>query len=246
VPISGLPASLNGFSIGIMADFHAGAWGNEDVIIKAITSMRQLKPDIIVLLGDYVDGARSHDDQNIDNSIFLFQALEFLKAPFGVYAVLGNHDHWTDSKRVIKLLLARNITVLKNENRVLQNGLILLPGNDEMPMNYKGNTFRFRQDSSFLYFIGLDLPGLAVLIDVEQSKTILFGNDFELDDIIWMGPQSALAEQAAAVGIREVQPANKLPDIKSCSGSRRRSMMGTWPAAAGLTLERRYAGTAWE
>lgn len=125
VPINGLPTSLDGFSIGVMSDFHAGSWGNENVISSAIASMQRLKPDLITLVGDFVDGLRSHDGQNIENSRFLFQALELLKAPFGVYAVLGNHDHWTDSKRVTELLTARNIIVLKDENRTLKNGLVL-------------------------------------------------------------------------------------------------------------------------
>jgi len=96
--------------------------------------------------------------------------------------------------------------------REVPEGMILFPGNNEMPMNYKGNTFRFRQDSSFLYFNGLDLPGLTVVIDSDAHKIILFADDFELDDIIWMGPQTPLLEQASAVGIEEVQPLGNLAE----------------------------------
>ena len=78
----------------------------------------------------------------------------------------------------------------------LKSGLILMPGNDDMPMNYAANCYPFRQDSSFLYYFGLDLPGLVAVIDVEENKPILFGNDLDLDDIIWMGPQPALKNQA--------------------------------------------------
>ncbi|MEN8188665.1 MAG: metallophosphoesterase [Thermodesulfobacteriota bacterium] len=125
VPIKGLPDSLDGFSIGVMADLHAGALGNEQVITKAVSSMQQLKPDLLTLLGDYVDGARSHNAQNIDKCGFFFEQLELLKPPLGVYGVLGNHDHWTDSKRVTQLLNQRGITVLKDENQTLANGLVL-------------------------------------------------------------------------------------------------------------------------
>lgn len=125
VPIDNLPPSLDNFSIGVMADFHAGAWGNEQVIYDAIAAMQHLNPDVITLLGDFVDGARSHDGHNIENGMFVFHALGSMKAPFGVYAVLGNHDHWTDSKRVTELLKERNITVLIDENKVLPNGLTL-------------------------------------------------------------------------------------------------------------------------
>ena len=125
VPIAGLPSSCDGFSVGVMADFHAGAWGNREVIAGAISSMQQLRPDCITLLGDYIDGARSHGVHTIDKGKFLFPQLQSLKAPFGVYAVLGNHDHWADSRVVAKLLQQRNILVLKNEHTVLANGLII-------------------------------------------------------------------------------------------------------------------------
>lgn len=125
VPVKGLPPVLDGFSIGVMTDFHAGGWGNETVCSHAIASMQQLNPDLIALLGDYIDGARSHNRQNIANGRYVFQQLALLKAPYGVYAVLGNHDHWADSKKVTELLAESKITVLKNENRMLENGLIL-------------------------------------------------------------------------------------------------------------------------
>jgi Xaa-Pro aminopeptidase len=94
----------------------------------------------------------------------------------------------------------------------VKTGIIVLLGNNEVPMNYAGNPYYFRQDSTFLYYFGLDLPALAGLIDVDEQKTILFGDDISLDDIIWMGPQEALADQAAQVGIEEV---NVLADLKS-------------------------------
>ncbi|MFA5781688.1 MAG: aminopeptidase P N-terminal domain-containing protein, partial [Bacteroidales bacterium] len=59
----------------------------------------------------------------------------------------------------------------------LGNGLILIMGNNESPMNYPGNTYHFRQDSNFLYFFGLDFPGLAGVIDIDKNKDIIFGND---------------------------------------------------------------------
>ena len=59
-------------------------------------------------------------------------------------------------------------------------------------MNYPANTYHFRQDSDFLYFFGLDLPGFAGVMDFDSGKDWIFGNDFDLDDIIWMGPQPRL------------------------------------------------------
>lgn len=88
----------------------------------------------------------------------------------------------------------------------INSGVILLAGNVDLPMNYPANTFHFRQDSSFLYFFGLDFPGLAGIIDVESGEEIIFGNDVDIEDIIWMGPQVPVAEQALAVGIRKTMP----------------------------------------
>ena len=93
----------------------------------------------------------------------------------------------------------------KNRREILKknfsSGLLLFPGNDESPMNYPANVYRFRQDSSFLYYWGLDAPGLAAVIDVDNDQEILFGNDLGVDDIVWMGPQPSVAEKAAQVGV---------------------------------------------
>lgn len=92
-------------------------------------------------------------------------------------------------------------------------GIILLLGNEESPMNYADNTYHFRQDSSFLYFCGLKDAGLAVVIDPEENKEILFGYDYTVDDIVWMGPQPSLAERAQSVGIGLAQPTEKLVEV---------------------------------
>ena len=72
---------------------------------------------------------------------------------------------------------------------LIGDGVAVFIGNNESPMNYKDNTYHFRQDSSFLYFFGLDQPGLSGVIDLESGEDILFGNDISIDDIIWMGEQ---------------------------------------------------------
>ncbi len=93
----------------------------------------------------------------------------------------------------------------ENRRKALKNkglkGLGLFLGNIDSPMNYTDNTYHFRQDSSFLYFFGLDIQGLAGAIDFESGEEFLFGDDFDIADIIWMGPQVPLKENAAKVGI---------------------------------------------
>jgi Xaa-Pro aminopeptidase len=80
-------------------------------------------------------------------------------------------------------------------------GIVLLLGNGESPINYQDNTYPFRQDSSFLYFTGLDRPGLALLLDLDEGTSTLFGEDPSLDDIVWTGPLPAIADSAALAGI---------------------------------------------
>ena len=80
-------------------------------------------------------------------------------------------------------------------------GIGLFLGNNSSPMNYRDNTFHFRQDSTFLYLFGLDFQGLAGIIDFETGEDFLFGDDAEISDIIWMGPQVPLKENADKVGV---------------------------------------------
>jgi Xaa-Pro aminopeptidase len=82
------------------------------------------------------------------------------------------------------------------------SGLIVLLGNGESPMNYAANPYHFRQDSHFLYFFGLDLPGFAGVLDVDENKDYLYGDDFTIDDIIWTGPQPTVKELAGKVGVK--------------------------------------------
>ena len=95
----------------------------------------------------------------------------------------------------------------------ISSGLLLFLGNGEAPMNYNANTYRFRQDSSFLYFFGLDEPALAGIIDVDAATETLFGNDVDMDDIIWMGPQPSMCDKADKCGVKNVMPYAKLADV---------------------------------
>ena len=90
------------------------------------------------------------------------------------------------------------------------SGLILFLGNEEVGMNYKDNTYHFRQDSSFLYFFGLDKPGLAAIINVDEDVEMIIGNEPTIDDIVWMGTQPSLTDIAAQTGIIKVASANSL------------------------------------
>lgn len=90
------------------------------------------------------------------------------------------------------------------------SGLILLCGNDETPMNYTANTFRYRQDSTFLYYFGLNFAGLNATLNCDTAEVIIFGNEFTLDDIIWVGAQPTLVELAERVGVNKTLTTNAL------------------------------------
>ena len=105
------------------------------------------------------------------------------------------------------------ITRRKKLTQKIADGIILLLGNVDSPMNYADNTYYFRQDSSFLYFFGLDFQKLAGIIDTESGEEIICGDDVEIEDIIWMGPQIALKEKAEKVGISKTEPFKKLQTI---------------------------------
>jgi Xaa-Pro aminopeptidase len=92
----------------------------------------------------------------------------------------------------------------------VSSGVILIAGNNEAPYNYRGNTYPFRQDSTFSYFFGLNTPGLAGIIDVEEDTEILFGDDIDIEDIIWMGNLPDIKERATHSGITKTLPVKEI------------------------------------
>jgi Xaa-Pro aminopeptidase len=90
------------------------------------------------------------------------------------------------------------------------SGLILLLGNDEVGMNYAANVYKFRQDSTFLYFFAVDQPGLAAIIDVDEATDTLFGDDLTVADVVWHGPQPTIAELARPAGTTLTAPLGEL------------------------------------
>lgn len=90
--------------------------------------------------------------------------------------------------------------------KILKQGVYLFLGNKETPMNYPANGYHFRQDSSFLYFFGLDIANMAAIIDIDNDREIIFANDFDVEDIIWMGPQPKVSELAEMSNIKESYP----------------------------------------
>ena len=106
-------------------------------------------------------------------------------------------------------------TYIQRRNKLakdLESGLILLLGNDELGMNFKDNVYHFRQDSSFLYFFGVDAPGLAGIIDIDQNEEIIYGDELSIDDIVWTGPQETIKNKASKVGVSKSFDFNKIAE----------------------------------
>lgn len=104
------------------------------------------------------------------------------------------------------------------------SGLILILGNNEAPVNFPDNTYKFRQDSTFLYFFGHNHPGYAGVIDVESGEDMFFGDDVTMDDIIWMGPQPSVKDLAARVGVSKSAPFARLKEVVGKAISQRRQI----------------------
>jgi len=84
-----------------------------------------------------------------------------------------------------------------------KDGLILIMGNNFSPLDCEDNTYPFIQDATFKYYFGIDHNGLIGLIDIDKNEEIIFGNDYTMSDIIWMGKQKFLKELAIEVGVEK-------------------------------------------
>ena len=92
----------------------------------------------------------------------------------------------------------------------LGSGTYLFLGNRESGINFRDNWYPFRQDSTFLYYFGINIPGLYAIIDIDNDKEMLFGDELTIDDIVWTGPLPSLKELAEKVGIDTVLPVSQL------------------------------------
>ena len=93
------------------------------------------------------------------------------------------------------------------------SGLIVLFGNNDSPNNYPSNVYKFRQDSSFLYFFGQHRDGLVGVIDADSGNEILIGNDIDIDDIVWYGSVTSVAQMAEECGVEASAPMAELEQI---------------------------------
>ncbi|MBQ5380422.1 MAG: aminopeptidase P family protein [Paraprevotella sp.] len=95
----------------------------------------------------------------------------------------------------------------------VKEGIIVLFGNNESPVNYPNNSYKFRQDSSFLYFYGQHREGLVGVIDIDNDKEYLIGNDIDIEDIIWCGSVDSVADMASQCGVANSAPMGFLTEL---------------------------------
>ena len=109
--------------------------------------------------------------------------------------------------------------------RLVGSGVILLPGNNESPANYPANAYSpMRQDSTFLYYFGQHREGLFALIDVDNDEEWLFGDDIDIEDIVWMGFVPSISDLAAEVGVTKTAPFSKLKETVKRSAANGQSI----------------------
>ncbi|MGI8918173.1 MAG: metallophosphoesterase [Pyrinomonadaceae bacterium] len=116
IELAKLPPGFDGFRVVHLSDIHHSPFTSREQIERAVETANRLKPDIIALTGDYI----SHDRRYAAPCA---EILGRLQARYGVFAVLGNHDHWTDAALITDLFRAEGITVLVNQGmRFERNG----------------------------------------------------------------------------------------------------------------------------
>ena len=106
----------------------------------------------------------------------------------------------------------------------LYTGLVLFLGNTESSRNFAGNTYPFRQDSTFLYYFGIDLPNLYAVIDIDSNYEAIYGDDSGPDSHIWSGAHPTTVQLAERVGVRETKPVAGLASFLEKAGSSKRAI----------------------
>ncbi|GAA4832745.1 aminopeptidase P family protein [Algivirga pacifica] len=92
----------------------------------------------------------------------------------------------------------------------IQDGILVFPANRELGMNFADNVYHFRQDSTFLYYFGIDQPDIVGVLDTDTGEEIIFGDELSIDAIIWMGALETLASKCEKAGIKDVRPKKEL------------------------------------
>ena len=122
-----------------------------------------------------------------------------------------------------QVYVARRKALLEKMTAAGEKGVLFFLGNVEAPAQYKDNCYKWRQESCWLYYFGLDFPGYAAILDIESGAETIYADDVEIDDIIWMGPQESVASKAESVGVGGSAPYGKaFEDVKAAKAAGRK------------------------
>ncbi len=136
-------------------------------------------------------------------------------------------------------MFAANIYAARREvlRANFTSGVLVFPGNNESPMNYADNTYRFRQDSSFLYYFGLGFPALTGVVDVDAGQCHVFGDDLTIDDVVWTGPQPTIAQRSAEAGVTQTAPLAELDSYLARAAAQKRPIHYLPPYRADIRIQ---------
>ncbi|MCF6366383.1 MAG: aminopeptidase P family protein [Bacteroidales bacterium] len=128
----------------------------------------------------------------------------------------------------------------KKLKNLVNDGLILIPGNSDVPFNYPANIYTFRQDSSFLYFFGINQPNIIGIIDTNSGEEYMFGNDVDIDDIIWMGELPTMKDFSLKNGVKNTAPLQKADEFieKALKQGRKIHFLPVYRAKTKLQLQK--------
>ncbi len=111
-------------------------------------------------------------------------------------------------------MFGRNVYIARRnalmERLSPEKGIVLFLGNVDAPAQYKDNCYKWRQDSNWLYFFGIDEPRFAATLDLESGEQVIYADDYDIDDIIWMGPMPSVASLAESCGVTRTAPYSAL------------------------------------
>ena len=122
-----------------------------------------------------------------------------------------------------KVYVSRRRALVRRMTEAGEKGLLFFLGNVEAPAQYKDNCYKWRQESCWLYYFGLDEPRYAAILDLESGEDTVYADDVTIDDIIWMGPQESVAAKAESVGVAASAPYTKAFEaVRSAKAAGRR------------------------
>lgn len=116
-----------------------------------------------------------------------------------------------------EVYVRRRQTLLDKMKEQGAEGIVLFIGNVDAPAQYRDNCYKFRQDSCWLYYFGIDEAGYAAILDLESGTETVYADDVDIDDIIWMGPMPSVASVAEGVGVACSAPSSRLAEDVSAA-----------------------------